>query len=324
MSSVTRQSRPVEKEKSWSKIIIASVAGGTVAVLAGPSISALLTPYAIYGFFASTTATGVIGSVTSKVISNTIDADQVTLRIHQHPVQRFYRHTVTNYIGTVLESILHSIQINSGTSLTNRVYFELSDTFDFRGASAKQDRMMFFEFKYKVIPRPRTRLRPLRRGIPPLDLPIYDQEATREVVLGGGKSALDGAGQAVLEGCGFGIAGGALGQLAPGLMKQITVPIVRGEVGIIVGMSSATGVMGPTKDLLLAGATADKASLWLEFVTEVQNQVNRMIRCAKDNRVGLELSMAIGSNEKVDGSFPEMGATGSQQHDVFWYTEVSC
>jgi hypothetical protein len=324
MSAVARQSPPVEQKKSWRKIIIASVAGGAIAVIAGPSITALLAPYALYGFIASTTATGVLGSVTSKVISNTIDADAVTLTIHQHPVQRFYRQTVNGYIGSVLESVLHCIQINSEITLTNRVYFDLSDAFDFRGASAKQNRKMFFEFRYKVIPAAGSRARPLARGVQPRALPTHDADATREVVVGAGKSVLDGTGRAVLEGCAFGIVGGGLGKFAPGVMKQIHVPTVPGKVSIIVGMSSATGVMGPAKDLLFAGATADKASLWLEFVTEVQDQVNRLIRCAKDNEVGLEISMAIASSEKVNGSFPEMGATGSQHHDLFWYTEVTC
>ncbi|KAL3473089.1 hypothetical protein BJX99DRAFT_261636 [Aspergillus californicus] len=322
MEQIASRSNPIERKRSWGKIVIASLAGGTLAVIAAPSITAVLAGWGIWGFVASTTATGILGSVTSKVAANTIDADLVILTVHQYPAQRFYRLTVTTHIGTVLESVFHCLRTHKSLTLTNRVYFELDDTFEFRGVEARQNRKMFFEFSYEVIPKLGSSRRPLGESIPPPALATYDEGAVRGVMVGGGKGLLDGTGRAVLEGCLFGVAGGALGSTVPKLVKPWVVPIVRGEVDILVGISSFTGAAGPAKDLLMGGSSWDRATLFLEFSTELQSQVNRVLRCATDNEIGIDLKMAVGIAESINGRFPEMGAMGSERHDMVWFTEA--
>jgi hypothetical protein len=72
----------------------------------------------------------------------------------------------------------------------------------------------------------------------------------------------------------------------------------------------------------MGGSSWDRATLFIEFATELQSQMNPLLQCATDNEVGLELKMAIGVNEAINGRYPAMGAMGSELSDVCWLTEA--
>lgn len=67
-------------------------------------------------------------------------------------------------------------------------------------------------------------------------------------------------------------------------------------------MSSATGIAGPIKNITFPSPTPDHAALFVEFATEAQHQVNRLVHCALENSVGLEPDMKIGSTTENMGT----------------------
>ena len=61
--------------------------------------------------------------------------------------------------------------------------------------------------------------------------------------------------------------------------------------------------------------------MFIEFVTEVQCHVNRLVRCAADNNVGLVMSMGIGATSEMEANVAETVASGSQNCALYWNTE---
>ncbi|KAH8743992.1 hypothetical protein F5883DRAFT_591103 [Diaporthe sp. PMI_573] len=100
---------------------------------------------------------------------------------------------------------------------------------------------MFFDFSFKVVPLPGTLPRPLDQSVPAPDLPNYELHNTCSFELGTNKHLLDGISRAVVEGAVFSLFGGAVAKAFPVLMKPGYIQTVPGEIGAIVGMSSATG-----------------------------------------------------------------------------------
>lgn len=271
-----------------------------------------------FGFILATTTTGVLGSVVTKVTGNAIDSSRIILTIHQYPIQQFFRRTVIQYIGTSLDGVICSLRTNTPLFLRNQVFFDVGDEFCFQGVDAKERRRMFFDFSFRVVPVAGTRPRPLNDSIPAPDLPDYDRHSTRTLVTGDNKGLLDGTGKAVIEGALFGVAGGALARVAPALAGAHPVPIVPGKVGIILGMSSATGVAVPVKNLAFPSTEPDRATLFVEFATEAQHHVNRLARCAVENSVGLEIIMRIGSTTDTTARVNPTGAIGAQNCQFYW------
>ncbi|KAF2186615.1 hypothetical protein K469DRAFT_686997 [Zopfia rhizophila CBS 207.26] len=250
----TNQARGISKKRNWWGIVFSSILGGTVAVVAAPTITAVLVPYGIYGFLISTTATGVLGSVVTKIAGNASDAGLVILTIHQCLTQQFYRRT------------------------------------------------MFFNLTFRVIPRAGTQPRKLSNGVAPPNLPNYAHNATRTVSTGDQKGFLDGVGRAAFEGALFSLVSGGVAKAVSGgaLASTKIIETVKGKVNVIVGMSSATGVAGPVRNLAFPSEQLDKATLFVEFATEIQHHVNRLVQCATSNRVGLEIDIKIGSTDKLE------------------------
>ncbi|KAF7551909.1 hypothetical protein G7Z17_g4668 [Cylindrodendrum hubeiense] len=311
------QSRVCDKRRNWKAIIAASVIGGVVAVVAAPTIAALF-PLGWLGFAAGTTTTGILGSVVTKVTGNYWDADKMTATIHLYPTQQFYRKTVIQYIGSALDNVVCCLRANTAFTSHNRVFFDIHDGFNFQGLDAKEQRRMFFKFSFRVIPPPGTRSRSPDEGIPARDLTSYDRQDTRTLTMGDNKNLLNGIGQAVKEGACFGILGGVCGKIAPVLTRSAFIHTVPDKIGVIVGMSTATGIAGPAKNLMSPSMEPDHAALFIEFVTEVQCHVNRLVQCAVENNVGLELEMEIGSTTNMTANAHMSSTLGSQDCAFFW------
>lgn len=311
------QPNGVSKKRNWTAIVISSLFGGVVAIVAAPTITALM-PLGALGFIAGTTTTGVLGSIVTRVTGNAIDASSITLTIYQYPAQQFYRKTVIEYIGTTLHSVLYCLRTNTPFNYRSRVYFDIGDGFRFEGLDAKERYRMFFEFSFRVIPKEGTQPRSLNDSIPPPNLPNYNRDAARTLVTGDNKGLLDGAGWAVAEGVLFGIVGGALPKVFPALGRSAVISTVPGKVNVIVGLSSITGIAGPVKNLAFPSAELDKAALFVEFATETQCHVNRLIQCAAENGVGLELDMKIGSTTNLEATLAQTDTAGSQNQSFYW------
>jgi hypothetical protein len=325
MPQNANQIAPISKKRNWWGIVFSSVLGGTVAVVAAPTVAAALLPWGILGFFAGTTATGVLGSVVTKIAGNASNAGQVILTIHQCPIQQFYRKTVNIYIGTVLESVLRCLQTNDKFQYHNLVKFDIEDGFLFQGLDAKEKHQMFFDLAFRVVPKSGTEPRKLGEGVAPPNLPAHAHNATRTVSTGDQMGLLAGVRDAAFEGAKFGIVGGAVATLVPGgaLAGAKIVETVKGKVNVIVGMSSATGVAGPIKNLAFPSEELDKATLFVEFATEVQHHVNRLVQCATSNSVGLEIDMKIGSASKMEGTLSSPShIAGIQNHTCYWETNA--
>lgn len=309
--------KALETRRNWASIIVSSIFGGAVAIIAAPTIAALL-PIGTTGFVVGTTITGMLGSVTTKVTGNAIDSSKVDFTVYQSPVQQFYRKTVTQYIGATLQGVVDSIRMNRHLTSQSRVFFEISDELRFDGIKGKERRRMFFEFSFKVVPLDGTLPRTIDQSIPAPDLPNYDHDSTRTFVAGANQHLLSGVPWAVVEGAFFGVVGGALGRAFPTLMKPTFIETVPGKINVIVGMSSITGAAGPIKNLTFPSTAPDHAALFVEFATEAQHQVNRLVRCALENGVGLDLDMKIGSTTDMTADVNMNDTTAAQHCQFHW------
>ncbi|KAF2003876.1 hypothetical protein P154DRAFT_572711 [Amniculicola lignicola CBS 123094] len=90
--AATNATQAVAKKRNWTSIVVSSIFGGTIAVVAAPTIAALA-PVGAVGFIIATTTTGVLGSIVMK---------------------QFYRRTVIQYIGTSLNGVICSLRDNKG------------------------------------------------------------------------------------------------------------------------------------------------------------------------------------------------------------------
>lgn len=283
-----RQPTAMEKKRNWTPMIASSVFGGVVAVLAAPTIVALM-PAGTVPFIAGTTATGILGGVAAKVTGNAFGSDKTVFTIHHHLVQHSYRKTVEQYIGTILENVIMAIRTNSHFEVQNRVYFDVDDNLRFE---INEKRRTYFDFSFKVIPPPGTLPQPLDRGVSAPDLPDYDPQS-RETVVAGTKSLVDGVYNGIKQGALFGLANGASASL---------LFLFLGKAGIILGVSGATKLVDQINHLAPPSTAPEKTALRMEFVAEVRHQVDRLIDCAKENRVGLELDMQIGPTSNSTGA----------------------
>lgn len=314
ISEVNSETSVVKKKRNMASIFISSLLGGGFALFIAPTIAVLM-PVGAVGFVLGTVTTGAIGSLVTKVTGNAIDANSITLTIQQYPLQQFYRQTVNTYIGTTLDSVVACLRTNTAYTMTNRVFFDVGSELDFQGVGTKEKRRMLFDLSFRVVPLDDM---PTNRDIPAPALSVYDRDATRTHVSGNNKGLLDGCVGAVLEGAAFGLIGGAVGRAIPRLAGSYcykTTP--SGTVNIILNMSSATGLGAPLRNLTFPSAEPDRAALFVEFVTEVQEQLNRLVSCAADNGVGLEFDMKIGSTTARTANVSQ-GPAGAEQCEFYW------
>lgn len=320
-NDTSQQEEAVEKKRNWTGIVTSSVVGATVAIVAAPTIFAWL-PAGAVGLTMASAISGTIGSSTTRILSNSIDGSRVALIIHQHPAQQFYRQAVLRYLEASFESVLSAVRMNAAYEVRNRISFDVAGSMSFQRTKAKEGRRMFFDLHFRVIPQDGSNLRDFDDGIPPPNLPEYKQGSTRMVTVGDNKSLLDGVTYSLVEGALFGVAGGCVGGLFPALARPGTITTVPGKVGVIVGIPSVTGIAGPLMNLAFPSNEPDRASLFIEFVTEVQCHLNRMMRCATENQVGLDLSISILSASEMEVSTEVSEANGSQQDSLHWQTEA--
>jgi hypothetical protein len=314
-ASQLQENRLAEESRNWWSITAASLLGGTVAVIAAPTI-AVLAPVGFTGFLLSSAATGVIGSVTTKIVGNGLGANAVRLTYSPYEAQQRFRAAIIRHFDVYLETILLCVQTNTVGHLRRRTYLELEDGFSFLNSLASGTGRIYLDYKFEVVPRAGAQPRDLEQGVPPIDLSQHHATATEEFVFGT-DSIFDGVGWATFEGVAFGTVGSIIGSASPVLSKLHNVPIVPERVGILVGMQSATGAVGPAMKLAIPPAQVVRSSHFIELCAEIGEHVNRIANCAVRNGVGLKYCVIFGMEHNTEGTAPVGSASGYQRDTVY-------
>ncbi|TFA99795.1 hypothetical protein CCMA1212_008207 [Trichoderma ghanense] len=273
-TSLTHKQPPaVEKKRRWSLMLLSSMISAAVALGTMFTIAALMDPGAI-GFVAGTTAAGTLWGIATKVLNNLLGSETVSFVLRRYSIQQSYRNTIEQHLGPVLRDATTSIRTNSPFERKNSVYFDVCDGYRFED----KERHMFFRYLIKVLPEPGTPPRPLDEGIPPLDLPAYDPSSTHTIEdkKPTDKGVFSGVQQSTL----LGLTSGASASL---------MSLLLGTAGIILGVIFATMLVNhpsPSK-------SPEKVALFKEFTNELRCHAHRLLSCATDNNVGLELEVHV-------------------------------
>ncbi|KAF2017539.1 hypothetical protein BU24DRAFT_420567 [Aaosphaeria arxii CBS 175.79] len=306
----------ISRQRNWPAIVCSSLVGGVIVFVAAPAIAALM-PIGAIGFAAGTTTTGVLGSVMTRLVSNQTNGDCQIFSINRYLIQQHYRKTFMTYVETVMQPIFKAIQTNTASGGTDVQTCRLEDIFLIQGLDAKERNHTMFRLRHHVIPKKGPR-RNIAKSIPPAALPTYARNATRQVKIGSSQSSLEGVDQIVVEGALFGALGGALLKEIPVLGGSIIIPTVPGKIGVIVGMSSATGTAGSLDNITFPSTGVDKMTFWIEFATELQCHFHRLVECAINNGVVLEVTMEMGCALGFNAAVPHAGTVGGYTQLFYW------
>ncbi|KAL5083139.1 hypothetical protein Trisim1_001932 [Trichoderma cf. simile WF8] len=288
-------STPVEKKRNWRAMIFSSLIGGVVVVLSFFAISALTPPGEVC-FIAVTTVWGI----STRVAGNILGSERLTYILRQDLIQQSYRKTIDKYIGSALENAVTSIRTQEPSEFQKtRFYFDVDYKLRF---TIREKRRLFFDLSYKVMTPSGKSPRPLHQGVSAPDLPHYDPQSTRTVITEA-KSLIEGIGHGAQEGALLGLASGALAILLCLVFGNM-------KIGIFLGIIGATVLLAQRNHSVIPLETPDKTALTEEFGGEVLQQVMRLMRCAHDNTVGLELGMQVWSTAvETEDAHPKIGAS---------------
>lgn len=279
-------------------MIFSSLIGGVVVVLSFFAISALTPPGEVC-FIAVTTVWGI----STRVAENILGSERLTYILRQDLIQQSYRKTIDKYIGSALENAVTSIRTQEPSEFRKtRFYFDVDYKLRF---TIREKRRLFFDLSYKVITPSGKSPRPLQQGVSAPDLPNYDPQST-QTVMTEAKSLVEGICYGAQEGALLGLASGALASLSC---------LVFGKIGIFLGITGATILVAQRNHSAIPLATPDKTALTEEFGREAWEQVKRLLRCANDNTVGLELDMEVWSTAvETEDAHPKIGASSIILH----------
>ncbi|KAL6854513.1 hypothetical protein J3F83DRAFT_770585 [Trichoderma novae-zelandiae] len=274
-----RQSPAVERKRSWSLMLLSSAIGAAVSLGTVFAIAALMDPGAIR-FIAGTTAAGILWGITTQVTNSLIGSETVAVVLQSSPIQQSYRKTIEQHLGAVLGDAITSIRTNSPFELQNSVYFDVCDGYRFED----KDKHMFFWYFVKVVPEPGTPPRSLDESLPPLDLPTYDPSSIHTMEVH--KATARGVYTSLRQGTLLGLTSGASASL---------MSLLLGTAGIVLGVVLATMLVSR----LAPPKSPEKAALVTEFASELRCHLDRLIRCARDNNIGLEADVCVSSTAGI-------------------------
>ncbi|KAK0760734.1 hypothetical protein N5P37_006932 [Trichoderma harzianum] len=291
-------STPVEKKRNWRAMILSSMIGGVAVILSFFAISALTPPGEVC-FIVVTTVWGIF----TRIAGNILGSERMTYILRQDLIQQSYRKTIDKYIGSALENAVTSIRKQEPSKFQKtRFYFDVDHKLRF---TILEKRRLFFDLSYKVTTPSATSHRPLHQGVSAPDLPNYEPQSTRTVITEA-KSLIEGIRHGAQEGALLGLASGAL---------AILLCLVFGKFGIFLGIIGATILLAQRNHSAIPLATPDKTALTEEFGREALQQVMRLMRCAHDNTVGLELGMQVWSTAvETEDAHPKIGASSIILH----------
>ncbi|KAL7812126.1 hypothetical protein V8C44DRAFT_349541 [Trichoderma aethiopicum] len=273
-TSLTHNRPPaVEKQRRWSLMILSSIIGAAIALVAMLTLAALMDRGPI-PFIIGTMAVGTIWGIATKVSSNLMESDTVSLVLQSYSIQQSYRSTIEQYLGAVLRDVMTSIGTNTTFMRQGSIDFDVCDEYRFQDRKKR----FFFVYSFSVLPEPGTPPRPFDEGIPPSELPSYDSLSTHTIE--SKQATATGVFGSIWQGTRLGFTTGASASL---------MSLLLGARGIILGVLFA--------QLLVHHRTPpkspEKAALLKEFANELRLHVDRLLYCARDNNVGFKADVYV-------------------------------
>ncbi|OTA03040.1 hypothetical protein A9Z42_0034730 [Trichoderma parareesei] len=268
-----KQSPAVEKRRSWSLMFLSSMLSAAVALGTMFVFAAIMNPGAIR-HVAGTTIAGALWGIVSKLSSNVMGSETVSVILQSRLVQQSYRKTIEQHIGAVLGKVMTSILTNTGFDEQNSVWFDICD--DYR--LEDKGRHVFCSYSFKVLPEPGTLPRSVNEGIPPLDLPTYDPSSIH--IIEDKEPIAKGKFSSIRKGTVLGLTSGASSSL---------MSLLLGTAGVVLGVIFATMLVKhftPPKH-------PERAALQKEFAIELRRHMDRLQYCARDNNIGLEAEVHV-------------------------------
>lgn len=319
--AVPAQVQEVQPKKQWAKIIVSSVLGGVVAVVAAPTIAASA-PVGVGWFIASNMTAGIVGSITTKVAGNAIGASVTEVEYNPHRARLRFRTALINHFDAYVDPVIDCIRSNSPGRFNQETNLELDGSLSFLGYVLKhaveEKSSLFLRYQYQVTPLRNSGPRPIHEGAPPPDLPVHHQDATDILRFNEPGGVLDGVGGAVARGAlfggGLGLLGQALGQAGP-LFERMFVLDTAPGMNMVFASESASAVADPLCNLIPGPSSEERAAYLIEFIAEIQHHVNRVSQCAINNGVGLIYKVELGIRRDISAT--AAGTTGANA-DTVW------
>lgn len=254
-------------------MILASIIGAAIALVAMLTLAALMDRGPI-PFIVGTMAVGTIWGIATKVSSNLIESETVSLVLQSYSIQQSYRKTIEQYLGTVLRDVTTSIRTNTTFRRQGSVDFDVCDGYRFQDRKKR----FFFVYSFAVLPEPGTPPRPLDEGIPPSELPSYDSSSIHTIDFN--PATVTGVFGSIGQGTILGFTTGASASL---------MSLLLGAPGILLGVLFAQLLVhhrAPPK-------SREKFLLLTEFKNELGRHMDRLLYCARDNNVGLKADVYV-------------------------------
>lgn len=311
----------VQPKRQWGKIIVSSVLGGVVAVVAAPTIAAAA-PVGVGWLIASNVTAGIIGSVTTKVAGNAIGASVTEVEYNPHRARLRFRAAIIDHFDAYLEPVIDCIRSNSTGSFRQTTNLALTGSLEFLRLlieSAGQDRSdVYLRYEYEVVPLNNSCSRPIYEGAPAPDLPLYHEDATAILRLNEPDSVFEGVAGAVARGTifggGIGLLGQALGQTGP-LFERMFVLDTAPGMNMVFASESVSGAADPLCNLIPGPSSEERAAYLIELIAEIQHHINRVSQCAMNNGVGLVFAVELGIQHHTSAT--AVGVTGTNR-DAVW------
>ncbi|KAL3477466.1 hypothetical protein BJX99DRAFT_257495 [Aspergillus californicus] len=319
--SLAVQVPDVRPKRQWGKIIVSSILGGVVAVVAAPTITASA-PAGIAWLIASNMTAGIVGSVTTKIAGNAIGAGVSEIDYNPHRARLRFRTALVEHFDSFVDPVIDCIRSNTSGTLNEQSILALTGSLVFLRHmlenSAQGGSQVYLRYNYQVIPKHNSPERSLDEGAPPPDLPVHHADATATLRLNEPDSVLDGVAGAVARGAifggGVGLLGQALGQTGP-LFERMFVLDTAPGMNMVFAAESVSGAADPICNLIPGPSSEERAAYLIELIAEIQHHVNRVSQCAINNGVGLVFAVELGVHNNATAS--AAGTTGTNS-DTVW------
>jgi hypothetical protein len=279
------------------------------------------------GVIITNVATGIIGT-TCSIITNNMIADQ-PLEVQYRPqeAQQAFRNAISSFINTELDPILRSIQRNCDREFGTTLVIQLVGGLEVLDCVTQNGTKVLFEYKFKVRRRPGTFERNLEEGVPPPELPNFDNPAETDTYsLPPGmahktRPVLEGLGWSIVKGGAVGFVGAGLTLMGvpPGFSFIQTAP---SGIGVLVGLPTAVGAGASATEFSREASDIHKIACYVNFAAELRCHINRVVECAALNGVELQYHVKAGVGRVVAGQAPVPGTDQNARGvvwDQFWY-----
>jgi len=273
---------------------------------------------------AASLAAGVIASTVSTVTEN-LQQDTVEIRYHPFQAQQAFRDAITNFLDHHFEPIFRAIQMNHAADFgPSQLEIRTEDAFMSLGFANTDSTTIYFDFEFRVRPRPGTAERDIADGVSPPALRNYtDPQAVVPYALPPSfastlHSTFGGIGWSALRGVAVGAVGALCTPLLPFWYFIETAP---GVAGLVVGMPSISAAGAAAVELGSNSSPLERIALGVNFAAELKAHVNRVAACVQEKNVDLYYATKAGVRRKakVSGEANVQGEEWTQ----LWYEDRS-